>query len=287
MARGDYLAKTKGGTVTPYSTGNVTPRPGGGSGNSMIGGLINSGIGLLENNYNQNLANTNVNNEQGIFDQQIAAARPGSTAGSIYGDSTFDPATNTLNYSPSGALQGMTGSMFAQQQGLADQLTNFNKDPMALGQYIGSLTRPQEQLAEEQALAKLQEQLNAKGMFSSSYGGQMQGELAQAQLNAANTKKANDIMLGQNIASGLNTQQTNVANSLNAINTGQLNNFAQNTNMGVDVAAPQGLTDAYTNQMATNQKQGSGIADILGVAGTALAGPIGGLFGNIAGQFFG
>ena len=46
--------------------------------------------------------------------------------------------------------------------------------------------------------------------------------------------------------------------------------------MGVNVTPPQGLTDAYTNQMATNQKQGSGIADILGIGAKLLTG---GLFG--------
>ena len=38
--------------------------------------------------------------------------------------------------------------------------------------------------------------------------------------------------------------------------------------------------------MATNQKQGSGIADILGIAGTAIGGPVGGAIGSFVGGLF-
>ena len=60
----------------------------------------------------------------------------------------------------------------------------------------------------------------------------------------------------------------------------------QNIGMGVNVAPPEGLTTAYSNQMATKQKQGSGIADILGIAGGAIGGPVGGAIGSFVGGLF-
>ena len=252
--------------------------------NSMVGGLINSGIGLLENNYNQNLANQNVNNMQGIYDQQIAAARPGSTTGSAYGDAIYNQNTNTINYTPNESMQGMLGSLYSQQQALQNQVSDL--DPYSLGQQMYDLKRPAMQLAQDRQTNQEIERLQARGMLNSTSGNQLQGELAQSQLYANNQALSNDILNAQTMQNSNFQNQQTVGGLIDNINTGQLNQMNQNIAMGANITPPQGLTTAYTNQMATNQKQGSGIADILGIAGTAIGGPVGGAIGSFVGGLF-
>ena len=248
--------------------------------NSMVGGLINSGIGLLENKYNSGLADTNVNNMQGMYNQQIAAARPGNVTGGVYGNTNYNTDTNTLDFQGNENYSGML-------QGLYGQTNNYEAaDPYQLAETLYDYNTPNREKFIANQQNELDERLRARGMINSSGGNAMVGELAQSQMMAMSDERMKNLLTGQDIANSENSRYQNAITALNNVNTGVMN---QNTNaigMGAEVAPPQGLTDAYTNQMATNQKTGSGIADILGVAGTALAGPIGGLFGNIAGQFF-
>ena len=262
---------------------NAQPRPGGGSGN-MIGGLINAGIGLGESAYNTKLANQNAANNEAIFNQQIAAARPGSTTGTAYGDAIYDEATNTIKYMPNQASQGMLGSLYSQQQGLMNQISNL--DPYSLGQQMYDLKRPAMKLAEDEDKAQLIERLNATGMFNSTSGNQLQGALAQSQGFARNQALSEDILNAQNIENSKFQNQQTVGGLIDAINQGQLNQFAQNTNMGVNVSPSDRIGESYQNVMATNQKQGSGIADILGIAGTAMGGPVGGALGSFVSGLF-
>ena len=90
------------------------------------GGFWDSAAGFAENAYNQNLASQNVAANQGMWQDQIAAARPGSTTGTAYGDAIYDEATNTIKYMPNQAAQGMLGSLYSQQQGLMDQVSNLD-----------------------------------------------------------------------------------------------------------------------------------------------------------------
>jgi len=68
-----------------------------------------------------------------------------------------------------------------------------------------------------------------------------------------------------------------------AINSQQINDAIK---MGVDVTPPAGLSTAYTNQMNTKAKTGGGLADILGMAGNAIAPGIGGFLGKAVGGLF-
>ena len=261
---------------------NAQPRPGGGSGN-MIGGLINTGIGLLENNYNQGLADDRVTNLKNDWRDQVAVARPGNINGGLV-NVNYDTGANSLNVSNSSELQGLLANQYAQQGGLANQLSNL--DPFALGNFLydqGSGIRNQEQA---QQRAEVLERLNATGMLSSSSGNQLQGQIAQQQ-NLANAQERNVAMMqGQEVANAIaNRQNAAISNIYGAEDRTQ--NAIQNAiNMGVNVTGPAGMPAAYTNQAATKQKQGSGIADILGIAGTALGGPIGGTIGGMLSKLF-
>ena len=252
--------------------------------NNMIGGLINAGIGLGESAYNTKLANQNAANNEAIFNQQIAAARAGSTTGTAYGDAFYDEATNTIKYMPNQASQGMLGSLYSQQQGLMDQVSNL--DPYSLGQQMYDLKRPAMQLAQDRQTSTALERLQATGMLGSTTGNQLQGELAQSQLLANNQALAQDILNAQNMKTA-NFQQQQIGGGLiDNINTGQLNQMSQNIGMGVKVSPSDRIGESYQNVMATNQKQGSGIADILGIAGTAMGGPVGGAIGSFVGGLF-
>lgn len=279
---GQYgLSGNIGNFLGKPATSTITPRP---SGGNMVGGLINAGIGLGESMYNTNLANQNAASNEAIFNQQISAARPGSTTGTAYGDAIYDEATNTIKYMPNQASQGMLGSLYSQQQGLMNQISNL--DPYSLGQQMYDLKRPTMKLAEDEDKAQLIERLNATGMFNSTSGNQLQGALAQSQGFARNQALSEDILNAQNIQNSNFQNQQTVGGLIDAINTGQLNQFAQNTNMGVNVSPSDRIGESYQNVMATNQKQGSGIADILGIAGTAMGGPVGGAIGSFVSGLF-
>ena len=274
------------GNIGTFNTPiNAQQTTGGGSGN-MVGGLIKAGIGLGKGLYGNKLANDNVANMQGLYDKQIAAARPGSISGGIYGNTNYNADTNTLDYSTNAQTQGMLNSLYDQQTGYANQLANFNKDPMALGQYMYDLKRPAMQQAQDMQTNQALERLQATGMLSSSSGNQLQGSLAQSQMLANQEALAQDMMNAQNIANAIQSRQTASMAGIGGINTA-MNQQAQNAiNMGVNVAPPTGTATAYQNQMNTKAKTGGGLADILGMAGTAMGGPVGGMIGSAIGKLF-
>ena len=274
------------GNIGTFNTPiNAQQTTGGGSGN-MVGGLIKAGIGLGKGLYGNKLANDNVANMQGLYDKQIAAARPGSISGGIYGNTNYNADTNTLDYSTNAQTQGMLNSLYDQQTGYANQLANFNKDPMALGQYMYDLKRPAMQQAQDMQTNQALERLQATGMLSSSSGNQLQGSLAQSQMLANQEALAQDMMNAQNIANAIQSRQTASMAGIGGINTA-MNQQAQNAiNMGVNVAPPTGTATAYQNQMNTKAKTGGGLADILGMAGTAMGGPVGGMIGSAVGSLF-
>jgi len=247
-------------------------------------GLGTQALGLGESMYSQNLAGQNVAANQQIWKDQMAASRPGSTTGLAYGDAVYDEATNTLQYAPSGAAQGMLTSLYGQQAGFADKLSNL--DPYALGQQMYGLKRPAMLQEQDRQTAQLLERLGAQGMLSSSHGGQLQGGLAQAQYMANQQALSQDILNAQNMASAISTQQQQGAGIIDAINTGQLNQLSQNIGMGATLTPSASLGEAYKNQMDTKAKQGGSLADLLGIVGTGIGGPIGGKLGGIIGGLF-
>lgn len=248
--------------------------------------FVNSAVGFGKGLYGNKLANDNVANMQGLYDKQIAAARPGSISGGIYGDTSYNADTNTLNYGTNAQTQGMLDSLYNQQAGYANQLANFNKDPMALGQYMYDLKRPAMQQAQDIQTNQALERLQATGMLSSSSGNQLQGSLAQSQMLANQEALAQDMMNAQNIANAIQGRQTASMAGIGGINTA-MNQQAQNAiNMGVNVAPPTGTSAAYQNQMDVKGKTGGDLADILGMAGNAIAPGIGGFLGKAVGGLF-
>ena len=248
--------------------------------------FVNSAVGFGKGLYGNKLANDNVANMQALYDKQIAANRPGSISGGIYGDTSYNADTNTLNYGTNAQTQGMLDSLYNQQAGYANQLANFNKDPMALGQYMYDLKRPAMQQAQDRQTNQALERLQATGMLSSSSGNQLQGSLAQSQMLANQEALAQDMMNAQNIANAIQGRQTASMAGIGDINSA-MNSQAQNAiNMGIDVAPPTGTATAYTNQMNTKAKTGGGLADILGMAGNAIAPGIGGFLGKAVGGLF-
>ena len=141
---------------------------------------------------------------------------------------------------------------------------------------------------QDRQTAQLLERLKAGGMLSSSHGGQLQGGLAQAQYMANQQALSEDILNAQNMASAISTQQQQGAGIINAMQTGQLNQLSQNIGMGVNLpsGSQTNLGEAYKQQMAAQATQGSNLADILGIAGTAMGGTAGGAIGSVIGSLF-
>ena len=277
----DYGYKGPSGMIFPPDESGIgnanqtlVPRPGG-------NGFLTSAIGLGESMYGNKLANDNAAKMQALYQQQIDAARPGNITGGVYGNTNYNADTNTLDFSGNDQFTGMLSGLNNQISGYQGGL-----DPYQLAQQMYDLKTPGRQLYQQQQQNELDERLNARGMGYSSSGNDMFRSLAQGQNLANDQEMSGNFQLGQEMANAENARYQNAISAMNTINTGVMNQNTNATNMGVNVAPPQGLTDAYTNQMATNQKQGSGIADILGIAGTALGGPIGGMFGSLAGSFF-
>ena len=251
--------------------------------NNMVGGLINAGIGLGESMYNTNLANQNVANNQAIFDQQAALQRPGNITGGAV-NVNYNPDTNTLTAANNPQLQGLLANLYNQTGGMSNQLANL--DPFQLGNYIyeqGSEARNLDQARQtNQALERLQ----ATGMLSSSSGNQLQGSLAQAQNLANAQERAATMMQGQEIANAIANRQNTAINSIYGADSLSQNAIQNAINMGIAPPSAAGLQTAYTNQMDTKAKTGGGLADVLGMAGTALGGPIGGMLGSVVGGLF-
>lgn len=268
---------------TTYGNNSITARPG----PSMVGGLLGAGIDLAQNSYNNKVNNQNIANMQGIYDQQIAAARPGNISGGAV-NVNYDPNANTLNVANNPQLQGLIASQYAQQGGLANQLANL--DPFALGNFLyeqGSGIRDQEQAQERNEIL---ERLNATGMLSSSSGNQLQGQIAQQQ-NLANAMERNQSMMqGQEIANAIANRQNAAISNIYGADTLSQNAIQNAINMGVTVSPPDSLSSAYQNQADAKQgfagEVGSSLSDMLGLAGGAVGGPIGGMLGKFAGSLF-
>ena len=253
------------------ATSTITPRP---SGNNNIGGMLQNVIGLGESMYGQKIQDDRVNQIQGDWRDTIAAARPGNiTGGNV--DVNYDAGANTLNVSPNAQLQGLIASQFAQQGGYADQLANL--DPFSLGEYIYNQGADARNLDQARQTNMAQEQLNARGMLSSSSGNQLQGQIAQAQNLANSQERAAAMMQGQEVANAIASRQNAAISNIYGADT-LTNNAIQNAiNMGVDVPPPEYLNTAYQDAGDARAEKGSGLADLLGMA----INPIGGMLSKL------
>ena len=246
------------------ATSTITPRPGG---NNNIGGMLQNVIGLGESMYGQKIQDDRVNQIQGDWRDTIAAARPGNiTGGNV--DVNYDAGANTLNVSPNAQLQGLIASQYAQQGGYADQLANL--DPFSLGEYIYNQGADARNLDQARQTNMAQEQLNARGMLSSSSGNQLQGQIAQAQNLANSQERAAAMMQGQEVANAIASRQNAAISNIYGADT-ITNNAIQNAiNMGVNVPPPEYLNTAYQDAGDAKAEKGSALGDLLGFGANML-----------------
>ena len=246
-------------------------------GNGGFGQLL----GLGESMYGNKLANDQTAKMEALYQKQIDAARPGNVTGGVYGDTNYNADTNTLDFSGNDQFTGMLSGLNNQISGYQGGL-----DPYQLAQKMYDLKTPGRDLFQNQQQKDLDERLNARGMGYSSSGNDMFRSLAQGQNIANNEEMSGNFRLGQDMANSENARYQNAIAAINNLNTGVTNQYASATNMGVNVAPPPGVASSYTNQMDTKGQSAGALGDILGMAGTAFAGPIGGMFGSAVGSFF-
>jgi len=273
------LAAGQGGSSAPMpvfgkASAGITQRPGGNGGFEKL-------IGLGESMYGNKLANDQTAKMEALYQKQIDAARPGNVTGGVYGDTNYNADTNTLDFSGNDQFTGMLSGLNNQISGYQGGL-----DPYQLAQQMYDLKTPGRELFQNQQQKDLDERLNARGMGYSSSGNDMFRSLAQGQNIANDQEMSGNFQLGQEMANAENARYQNAIAAINNLNTGVTNQYASATNMGVNVAPPPGVASSYTNQMDTKGQSAGALGDILGMAGTAVAGPLGGMFGSAVGSFF-
>lgn len=274
------LAAGQGGSRVPMPAfGKATP------GVSKINnnGLFNAISGVAENIYAGNLANQNVANNQAILDQQIAAAQGGNIEG-IDGSTYFDPVTKTYKQKLSDRREGMLTGIYNQVEGYNDQLASMN--PYEYADYMYNQASGARNLAQDREKAQVLEMMNARGIDVSDIGNNMFGATVQNQNFANAAERAGYIAQGQDMRNAIvANQNAAIANiyGQDAINSQQINDAIK---MGVNVTPPAGLSTAYANQMDQKAQTGGALADILGIAGNAIAPGIGGMLGKFAGNLF-
>jgi len=273
------LAAGQGGSSAPMplfgkQTPGITQRPG--------GGFLSSAIGLGESMYGNKLANDQTAKMEALYQKQIDAARPGNVTGGVYGNTNYNADTNTLDFSGNDQFTGMLSGLNNQISGYQGGL-----DPYQLAQKMYDLKTPGRDLFQNQQQKDLDERLNARGMGYSSSGNDMFRSLAQGQNLANDQEMSGNFQLGQEMANAENARYQNALAAINTMNTGVMNQNTNATNMGFNATPPPGVASSYTNQMDTQGQSAGALGDILGMAGTAFAGPIGGMFGSAVGSFFG
>jgi len=273
------LAAGQGGSSAPMPLfGKATP----GLNKMDLTGGFGQLIGIGESMFGNKLANDQTAKMEALYQKQIDAARPGNVTGGVYGNTNYNADTNTLDFSGNDQFTGMLSGLNNQISGYQGGL-----DPYQLAQKMYDLKTPGRDLFQNQQQKDLDERLNARGMGYSSSGNDMFRSLAQGQNLANDQEMSGNFQLGQEMANAENARYQNALAAINTINTGVNNQNTNATNMGVNVAPPAGVASAYENQMNTQAATGSALGDVLGIAGTALAGPLGGMFGSAVGSFFG
>jgi hypothetical protein len=244
-------------------------------------GLFNTIGGLAENIYAGNLSDQNVADQQGIFNQVIDAGLPGNISGGAV-DVNFDKASNTLNVANNPQLQGLIASQYAQQGGLANQLANL--DPFALGEYIYNQGADARNLDQARQTNMTQEQLNARGMLSSSSGNQLQGQIAQAQNLANSQERAAAMMQGQEVANAIANRQNAAISNIYGADALTQNAVKNAISMGQTVTPPTTLGQSVNNRMDQRAQTGGSLADMLEIGGNMIMpglGSIGGMLSKL------
>jgi len=271
MARGDYLARTKGGTV------NAIPRPGGG------GGVLDAALGFGKTMYGQKLANDQVNNLKEDRDQQLADAQPGNVTGGDV-ETYFDPVTKTMKQKFSDRREGMMTGIYNQVENYNSQLGDMNAYEYA--DYMYDQTSGARNQAQDREKAQVLEMMNARGIDTSTVGNTLFSSTVQQQ-NIANTlERSGYIDQGQNIRNSIINNQNSAISNIYGNDAVNSQGVADAVSLGTNVAMPSYTAGAYNNQTDAKAATGGGLATLLKIGGSAIGGPVGGMIGSTIGSLF-
>ena len=281
----DYGYKGSSGmTFRPDESGignakQVMPRPGGGNGNSMF----NSLLGVGEQMYGNKLAKDQVNNIKGDWREQLKAAQPGNVTGGDV-ETYFDPETQTVKQKFSDRREGMMTGIYDQVEGYNTQLGSMN--PYEYADYMYNEASGARNQAQDREKAQVLEMMTARGIDTSTIGNNLFGSTVQNQNFANSAERANYIAQGQNMENSKVANYNSMINSIYGNDAVSSQGVADAVSLGTNVAMPSHLAGAYNNQTDAKAATGGGIADILGIAGTAIGGPVGGAIGGMLSKLF-
>ena len=236
-------------------------------GNYKKSGFWDSAAGFAENVYNQNLAGQNVAANQGMWQDQIAAAQGGNITGGDV-ESYFDPVTKTYKQKFSDRREGMLTGIYNQVEGYNNQLGSMN--PYEYADYMYNQASGSRNLAQDREKAQVLEMMNARGIDTSTIGNNLFGSTVQGQNFANTAERAGYITQGQDIRNSITANQNAAIANIYGQDAVSSQQIQDAINMGVNVAPPESLGTAYTNQMDTKAKQGSSLGNILGIAANAF-----------------
>ena len=280
MARGDYLAKTKGGTTTNTKGGGGSK--GGIDLGSLLGGLFGGG------GNNDKYAQQDFERQKELMDKMYEMSSPYSTYG-VTGSNVVDQDGKTIKQSLSPELQAQYDALLARSGMSADKVAEMSGSPQELQNYIYNQQQALLQPSQDQARAQLDEQQIARGMLGSTGGASQRGGL-ETSIGMQNQQAlANALTQSQGLLDAERGRQSmDMSNALTM--AGQPNtmagiggSYAAGGALG-NIKGVSGASANIGNQLAigdaTKQK---GLWDMLGMSSK---GGSGGLFGDTFSSLF-
>ena len=275
MARGDYLAKTKGGSNTKSSSGGSINL------GSLLGGLFGGGKNI-------DYAQQDFERQKELMDKMYEMSSPYSTYG-VTGSNVVDQDGKTIKQSLSPELQAQYDALLARSGMSADRVAEMSGSPQELQNYIYNQQQALLQPSQDQARAQLDEQQIARGMLGSTGGASQRGGL-ETSIGMQNQQAlANALTQSQGLLDAERGRQSmDMSNALTM--AGQPNtmagiggSYAAGGALG-NIKGVSGASANIGNQLAigdaTKQK---GLWDMLGMSSK---GGSGGLFGDTFSSLF-
>ena len=171
MARGDYLAQTKGGTTPRGGTSKTKSSGGGGIDlGSLLGGLFG------RKNKNVDYAQQDFDRQKELMDKMYEMSSPYSTYG-VTGSNVVDQDGKTIKQSLSPELQAEYDALLARSGMSADKVAEMSGSPQELQNYIYNQQQALLNPSQDRARSQLEEAQLARGMLGSTGGGVQRGEL--------------------------------------------------------------------------------------------------------------
>jgi len=279
MARGDYLAKTKGGYN--YNTKAKKTNKGGGGINlgSLLGGLFGGGNNI-------DYAQQDFERQKELMDKMYEMSSPYSTYGTT-GSNVVDQDGKTITSSLSPELQAQYDALLARSGMTADKVSEMSGSPQELQNYLYNQQQSLLQPSQDQARAQLDEQQIARGMLGSTGGGTQRGAL-ETSIGMQNQQAlANSFAQSQQLLDAERGRQSmDMSNALTLAGQpnamlgagGQYAAGANITGSGVSGSSIN-IANQLAVQDATKKK---GLWDMMGMSNQ---GGNGGLFGSLGSLF--